>query len=118
MFESYSEAPSTLKFVIDVDILDFVRLMEELHVLREADFSHFLNAHFDIQIITLFKENRRVVNWNSVVNWVNADVISKYLWLDIVRNVIVNWIAHVLWQNFLESLLIDLVIIEHLYHYH
>lgn len=118
MYESYSEAPSTLKFVIDVDILDFVRLMEELHVLREADFSHFLNAHFYIHIIAFFKENGRVVNWNTVVNWVDADVISEYLWLDIVRNVIVNWISHVLWQYFLESLLIDLVIIEYLNHYH
>ena len=86
--------PSTAPFVFDVHLLCFVRLMQELHVVLKFDWTHSLNSHFYIEVIAFFKENRRVVDWHTVMDWVYGYVILEYLRLDTVREVVIDWGAH------------------------
>ena len=68
--------------------------MQELHVVLKFDRAHSLNGHFHIEVIAFFKENRRVVDWHTVMNWVYGHVILEYLRLDAVREVVIDRITH------------------------
>jgi len=68
--------------------------MQELHVVLKFDWAHSLNSHFHIEVIAFFKENRRVVDCHTVMDWVYGHVILKHLRLDAVREVVIDWVTH------------------------
>ena len=90
--------------------------MEELHVLIESNSAYFLDAHLDVKVVTLFEENRRVIYWNTVVDRVNSHIVFVNLRLDIMGNIIIYRVTHVLGQNVSESLVVDLVIVKYFDH--
>ena len=94
---SNHKTPCSSKLVVDVDVLHFVCLVKELHVLVEADSAHFLDGHLDVQVVAFFEKDGRVIYRDAVMNWVNSNIILIDLRFDIVTNIIIYWITHVLW---------------------
>jgi hypothetical protein len=50
------------------------------------------------------------------MNWVNAHIILIDLRLNVMSNVVVNWVSHVLRHHVLESLLINIIVVKNLQH--
>lgn len=69
-------------------------------------------------MVTFFKQNRWMIDENSIQNWVNAHLVLSNIRLNSVTKIVVNWVFHVVrFKVIFKSFLVDLVIFKHLTHY-
>jgi formate/nitrite transporter FocA (FNT family) len=66
----------------------------------------------DLQGIARLKEDRRMIDKLAVQDGIDTDDIFIDLWLNFVWHVIIDGVTHIFGQYILETLLIELVIIE------
>ena len=89
--------------------------MKELHVLVELDLAVPLNRVLHLQGIARLKQYRRVVDELTVQDRVDTHHVFVDLGLNLVRNVVIYGVTHILRQDILETFLIEEVIVENLY---
>jgi len=69
--------------------------MQELHILIEGHLSCFLNRISQLQMVTLLKQNRRVVDKHSIKNGHNSHIVLDDSRLYLVGDVVVDGVLHV-----------------------
>lgn len=59
-------------------------------------------------MIALLKQNRCVVYKDAIKNWMQANRVLSYVRSDLMSQIVVNWVTHVLWaEQIFESVLVD-----------
>lgn len=86
--------------------------MKEFHVLIKFNATIPLNSVFYFQSVTRFKQDGRVINELPIENRVNSYNIFIDLRLNLMRDIVVDRIAHIFRKNILKTFLIEHIIIE------
>ena len=103
--------------VINIHILAFIGLMQELHIFIEINKTNSLNSVFDLKIISFFEQNWRILNRYSIVNWECSNIIFYHFGIYIMSFIVINRVSHVFWHYFFKSFLIHLVVFKYFYHH-
>ena len=69
-------------------------------------------------MVPLLKKNRRVVDKDTIKNWVQPNGVLRYVRLDFVSQVVVDRVSHVVWsKEIFETVLVDDLIFEYFHEY-
>jgi len=90
--------------------------VEEFQVFIWFNRASLLYIILQLIIISLFKEDRKLVNWNTIVNGLNKAIVLDDIRTDVVSPVVVGGVLHIIWQNVFNPFLIYLIIIKYLNH--
>ena len=92
--------------------------MQELHIPIKGHCTRLLNRIAQLKVVSFLEQNRRVVDEHSVQDGHNCHLVLDHSRLDLVRNVVVDRVLHVGWQEMiLQPLVVQLIIIEYLDHH-
>lgn len=115
--QSRLERPGARVIIIQVDALALVRLVQVPHVPVEVHCAHSLHSVFHIKMVSLLKQNRCMVHKHSIQNGIKTDLVLNHLRSNLMRQVVVNRISHVVrLEVVLKTLLVDHVILEGFHH--
>jgi len=88
--------------------------VQKAHVSVEVYFAAPLHRVLYIQVVTLFKQNRRLVNEHTIQNRVQSHLVLGDVWFDLMSEIVVNGVSHVIrLKVILESFLVNLVVLKH-----
>ena len=88
--------------------------MQKLHIFVEFDLAIALNRVLYLESVARFEQYRRVIDKLAIQHRIDAHYVFVDLRLDLVRDVVIDGVSHVLGQYVLEALLIEGVIVEDL----
>jgi hypothetical protein len=68
-----------------------------------------------LECVAWLEQNGRVIDELPVQHGIHAHHVLVNLRLDLVRHVVIDRVAHVLWQHILKTLLVEKVIVKYLH---
>jgi len=80
-----------------------------------SDTLHFV---LYIKMVALFKQDWCMVYEDAIKHWVQTHLVKYNLWHYFMRQVVIDWVSHIVWSKVLfKAFLVDSLIFKGFYHY-